>query len=83
MNEWVFLAWLKLLGLSCNMQARPDQKMPMTTEEPKITEQSAMVINMTDIGDISDEDDSMESGEDESEETESEFIIFEGELWKD
>jgi hypothetical protein len=57
--------------------------MPMTTEEPKITEHSAMVINMTDIGDISDEDDSMESGEDESEETESEFIIFEGELWKD
>lgn len=56
---------------SYDVLARPDQKMPMTTEEPKITEHSAMVINMTDIGDISDEDDSMESGEDESEETES------------
>jgi hypothetical protein len=57
--------------------------MLMTTEEPKITEQSAMVINMTDSEDISDEDDSLESVEDESEETESEFTTFDGELWKD
>jgi hypothetical protein len=50
----------------------------MTTEEPKITEQSAMMItNMTDSEDISDEDDSLESGEEETEETESELVIFE------
>jgi hypothetical protein len=53
----------------------------ITTEEPKITEQSTMMItNMTDGEDVSEED-SMESGEDESEDTESEFI-FDGGLWK-
>jgi hypothetical protein len=48
----------------------------MTTEEPKITEQSIMMItNMTYVEDISDED-SLESGEDDSEETESESILM-------
>jgi hypothetical protein len=51
----------------------------MTTEEPKVTEQSTVVIiNMTDGVDLSEED-SMESVEVESEDTESEFI-FDGEL---
>jgi hypothetical protein len=53
----------------------------MTTEEPKITEQSAMMItNMTDGEDVSEEY-SMEPGEEDSEETESEFI-FDGAPWK-
>jgi len=52
-----------------------------TTEEPKIIEQSTVIItNMTDAEDVSDED-SLESGEDESEETESELML-DGELWK-
>jgi hypothetical protein len=53
----------------------------MTTEEPKITEYSTMMVtNMTDSEDIPEED-SVESSEDDPEETESEFI-FDGELWK-
>jgi len=55
--------------------------MMMTTEEPKITEQSTMMItNMTDAEDVSDEY-TLESGEDDSEETDSEFML-DGELWK-
>jgi hypothetical protein len=54
-----------------NVLARPDEKMMMTTEEPKITEQSTMMItNMTDAEDVSDEY-TLESGEDDSEETDS------------
>jgi hypothetical protein len=61
------------------MEARPDHKMVMTTEVPKITEQPTMMTtNMTDGEDVSEED-SMESGEEEPEETESKFI-FDGKL---
>lgn len=62
----------------CNSQARPDQT-AMTTEEPKVTEQSAaMTGNMTDS---EDEDDSVESGEDEPEDPDSEFTKFKGLIW--
>jgi hypothetical protein len=53
--------------------------MAITTEEPKVTEQSAaMTGNMTDS---EDEDDSMESGEDEPEDPESEFAKFKRLIW--
>jgi hypothetical protein len=62
----------------CNSQARPDQ-MAMTTEEPKVTEQSATMTG--NITDSEDEDDSVESGEDEPEDPDSEFTKFKRPIW--
>ncbi|PNF42288.1 hypothetical protein B7P43_G05535 [Cryptotermes secundus] len=59
---------LMLHFVSYDALARPDQ-MTKTTEEPKVTEQSAaMTGNMTES---EDEDDSVESGEDEPEDLDS------------
>lgn len=53
--------------------------MAMTTEEPKVTEQTAaMTANMTDS---EDEDDSVESGEDEPEDPDSEFTKIKRLIW--
>jgi TATA-binding protein-associated factor Taf7 len=53
--------------------------MAMTTEEPKVTEQSAAITgNMTDS---EDEDESVESGEDEPEDPDSEFTKFTRLIW--
>jgi hypothetical protein len=49
----------------------------VTTEDPKMKEQSAAITaNMTDGEGSSDEDGSLESGEDESEDQDSEFTTF-------
>lgn len=68
-NTIVIATVLFVLHLvSYNALARPDQ-LTMTTEEPKVTEQSAaMTENMTDS---EDDDDSVESGEDELEDPDS------------
>lgn len=64
-----------MFSLLC--QARSDRMTAVTTEDPKMSEQSAaLTVNMTDSESSSGENDSTELGEDEIEDPDSEFIRF-------